>query len=239
MMRKQLRPILTSAGAESRRCPVKRRVRSEILDTLPEDDPEAIQNRIDIRRLNILMGNDRWFARELGRLLSHRDSVLEIGAGTGELALFLDDEVLHRKGVGIGGLDLCSRPSSWKNAWPWHRIDLTVFEDFCHYSVVIASMIFHQFEIPALQRLGEKLDSSSRLILASETARRRVHIHQLMLAKLIGINRITSHDARVSIEAGFVGEELPLFLGLSPKRWSWTCNCGFLGQYRMVALRNH
>ena len=232
------RQLLTSARLDSKKCCVKRRVRPEILDFLPEDDPEALRNRIDIRRLNMLMGNYRWFARELGRHLSHRDTVLEVGAGTGELALFLDDKVCRRKGVRMGGLDLCSRPSSWNNCWLWHRIDLTLFQDFCHYSVIIASMIFHQFEIPELRRLGEKLNSHSRLILASETARRRIHIHQLILARLIGINRVTMHDAKISIEAGFVGEELPHFLGLDSERWSWTCRCGLLGQYRMIAVRD-
>jgi hypothetical protein len=56
-------------------------------------------------------------------------------------------------------------------------------------------------------------------------------------AALLGGSHVTRHDARVSIAAGFLGDELPAALGLDPRNWHWRCTTTALGAYRMIALR--
>ena len=111
------------------------------------------------------------------------------------------------------------------------------FDGVCDYDVLLAGMVLHQFKDPELARFGSRLGPSVRVILASETSRRAIHLAQLKLAPLIGVNHVTRHDARVSVKAGFRGDELPIALGLDPLNWAWVCCSGWLGQYRMVAVR--
>ena len=184
-----------------------------------------------------MMGNFGWFRRVLGRHLRSDDSILEIGAGAGDLGAYLASASGLEAFSKLDGLDLCSRPDCWDRHWGWRKIDLNRFEGYAGYSVVLTSMILHQLTDHQLLVLGRKLSQTCRLIVASEPARRKLHLFQLRLCKLLGISSETDHDARVSIEAGFLGQDLPKLLGLDSTQWNWRCTTGFLGQYRMVALR--
>jgi hypothetical protein len=60
-----------------------------------------------------------------------------------------------------------------------------------------------------------------------------------LLGPVFGANYVTQHDAKVSIGAGFVGNDLPRALTLDPAQWSWDCHVGGLGAYRMTAHRRY
>lgn len=212
-------------------------VKPEILDSLPQGHPDALHNRRDIRRLNILMGNFRWFARILKKVLRPQDRLLDLGAGGGDLGKHLERSTLRDPSIPLTGLDLWSRPSFWPERWDWLQEDIRSFNGYDRYPVILANLILHQFEDSLLSEIGSRINRHARVILASETARRKRHLHQLKLAKLLGTHPVTDHDAKVSIEAGFVGEELPLLLGLDASVWTWTCKTCLLGQYRMIAVR--
>ncbi len=215
-----------------------RTVEPEILDTLAEDDPAALRNRKDITHFNILMGNFHWFRQTMQKHLQAEDKILEIGAGGGETGSYLAKRLNHDFPLKIDGLDLWSRPLNWPQGWNWHQADLTNFENYSPYSFITASMILHQFEESDLRRLGEKIRRHARLILASEPARSRASLFLLNLGKpILRYNRVTEHDARISIQAGFRDDELPCMLGLPPEEWDWTCRTGLRGQYRMIAIR--
>jgi hypothetical protein len=212
-----------------------RTIKPELLDSLPPEHPDAARNRRDLRVINALMGNHRWFARTLPRRLRPRDRILELGAGTGELGVRLDPLLPRHV---LAGIDLWPRPADWPERWPWWQTDLLDFQHFASHPVVMGNLIFHQFRDDELRALGAVLDRTARLIVASEPARRRLHVWQVhLVARLFGLNHVSRHDARVSIEAGFVGEELPRALGLSPRRWSWRCRSGLRGFSRLVAVR--
>jgi hypothetical protein len=205
----------------------------ELLDSLPPDHPDAIHNRRDLRIINRIMGNRGWFERTLPRLLLPGDRVLELGAGTGEMGL-----ALIRRGIPVDGLDLWPRPGNWPAEREWHTANLNTFSGYGAYAVVIANLILHQFTAMELSSLGGKLQLSARVILACEPERRRAsQVLMGAIGPLLGANHVTLHDARVSIEAGFKGEELPDFLGLDAEDWLFSCRTTAGGALRMVAVR--
>ena len=211
-----------------------RSIQPEILDSLPHDHPAAVRNRRDLRLINFLMGTERWFARTLRRVSAPRDSILELGAGTGELGLSLSAAISP---VRYTGLDFWPRPAEWPDHWRWLQTDLLDFQNYKGQSVVIGNLILHQFTAGELAGIGGMMQRHSRVIVFSEPARRRLHVHQIRLIAPFSLSAVAKHDACVSIRAGFLGEELPMALGLDRRHWKWTVTTGFRGYYRMVAVR--
>jgi hypothetical protein len=210
-----------------------RTLQPELLDSLPPQHPAALHSRRDLRITNRVLGNPEWFARTLTPLLQAGERALEVGAGTGELLAYL-----AARGLVADGLDLWPRPSALPFNQAWHSSDVVTFTGLAEYPVVFGSLIFHQFGSDDLAALGARLGASARVIVASEPARRRVS--QLLyrtIGPLLGANYVTLHDARVSIAAGFLHDELPHALRLDPTAWSWQCTISWLGAYRMIAIR--
>ncbi|HEY1791914.1 MAG TPA: class I SAM-dependent methyltransferase [Opitutaceae bacterium] len=205
----------------------------ELLDSLPHDHPDAAHNRRDLRIINAFMRNRAWFARTLPRLLRPGERVLEVGAGTGEMGA-----ALHAQGLPVDGLDLWPRPGRWPPGCAWHQADLRSFGGYGAYAAVIGNLIFHQFKPGELAALGAALRHGPRVILACEPLRRELSKRMMsVMGPLLGANFVTMHDARVSIDAGFVGAELPAALGLLPPAWDAPCGATVMGAYRMAAVR--
>lgn len=212
---------------------MERRLEPELLDSLPPGHPDALRNRRDLRLINGLMGNTRWFARTLPPLVQASALVLELGAGLGELA-----HRLAGHGLRVDGLDRWPAPDAWPSDRVWHQADLEAFAGWAGYPVVIGNMILHQFTPEVLRTLGRHLDVHARLLVFCEPVRvRRSQYLFAVAAPLIGANHVSRHDGRVSIAAGFLGDELPRHLGLDPDRWTWRIRTTFLGAYRVVARR--
>jgi hypothetical protein len=212
---------------------MRRTLQPELLDSLPPQHPDARHSRRDLRLINRIMGNHRWFEVTLPPLLRDGERVLELGAGTGELGCRL-----AAGGTRVDGLDLCPRPEAWPASEEWHQDDLLAFPGYDRCPVVIGNLIFHQFSTAQLAGLGGTLRRSARLIVACEPFRQRgFQALFATLAPVFGANRVTRHDARVSIAAGFRADELPAALGLNDKNWNYRCQTTALGAYRMVAIR--
>jgi len=210
-----------------------RQLQPELLDALPSDDPAARHSRRDLRLVNAAMGNFRWFRRTLPALVRPAEPVLELGAGTGELACSL-----QRLPLPVDGLDRCPAPAFWPAAREWHRDDLMAFSRYAEFPVVIGNLIFHHFSESELAALGARLRVSSRVIVACEPARYRRFQHLFaVIAPLLRAHAITLHDARVSIAAGFRDDELPRALGLDDGSWDCRTTTTLLGGYRLVAVR--
>eukprot|EP01035_Chromulina_nebulosa_P054757 gene54757-75031_t len=169
---------------------MSRALTPELLDSLPPDHPDAVHSRRDLRLINRVMGNHRWFARTLPPLLRPGERTLELGAGTGELTARL-----AARGATVDGLDFIPRPSSLPAAHAWHVSDLRTFAGYERYAAVIANLILHHLTDAELAALGAKLARSTRLILASEP-RRSPRSQRLFafLAPLFRANRVTLHD---------------------------------------------
>jgi 2-polyprenyl-3-methyl-5-hydroxy-6-metoxy-1,4-benzoquinol methylase len=212
---------------------MKRACEPELLDSLPHDHPDAVRNRRDLRLINKVMRNGAWFERMLPRLVRPGERVLEVGAGMGEMGV-----ALNARGVAVDGLDLWPRPLAWPDGRAWHQADLRAFAGYGAYPVVIGNLILHQFTQAELAEVGSTLRRTARIVLACEPWRRKIsQTIMAAIAPLFGANHVTLHDSRVSIAAGFVGDELPLALGMSPAEWDYSCATTALGALRMVAVR--
>lgn len=215
--------------------PVLRTVIPEVLDTLPPSSPEAKRSRRDLVLINSLMANGRWLKKTLQRQARANDSTLEIGAGTGENARIIGAAL--GTGAQMTGLDLLPRPEGWPASWRWEETDVLEYGGFAEHKVVFANLFLHHFTPDQLAELGRRMQQGTRLILANEPARRRLHWMQAKSLALLGVNSVTRHDAPASVHAGFLGNELPNALELSPERWSISIHTTMLGAYRMIAKR--
>jgi hypothetical protein len=212
---------------------MKRICEPELLDSLPFDHPDAVHNRRDLRLVNAFMRNQGWFRRVLPSLIRPGEPVLEVGAGTGEMGLSL-----AKAGVAVDGLDLWPRPGSWPVDRQWHRADLMRFGGYGAYPVVIGNLIFHQFKDAELAELGAVLRRTCRVVVACEPLRSR--LSQVLMAAfgpVLGANYVTLHDARVSIAAGFLGDELSAAMGFDDGHWECSCTKAAPGALHMIAVR--
>ncbi len=211
-----------------------RLLQPELLDSLPPEHPDARHSRRDLRLINLIMGNHRWLARAVAGAVRDGERILELGAGDGALA-----RRLAAAGRAVDALDFAPPPSDWPAGLAWHNANLLSFGGYARYDAVIGNLIFHHFSTEELAVLGRALGENVRVIIACEPARRKTSQRLFaLLAPLFRANHVTRHDARVSIAAGFRGDELPVLLGLDPVKWRWQCRMTRRGAYQLVAVRH-
>src|SRR5690606_29487214 len=134
--------------------------------------------------------------------------ILEIGAGGGELWRAFDEGIGRRCEIQYDAIDLCPPPPDWPSRSVWWQQDLLCFDRYGQYDLVVCNLILHHFQDSQLAELGQRLADGPRLLLACEPARRSFHQLQIALLGLCGLGYVTRHDAKVSIAAGFLGQEL-------------------------------
>ncbi len=213
----------------------QRVIEPEILDSLPPGHPDAVKNRREIILLARLSGNYRRAASLLKHHHRPGDRILELGCGCGELGRVY--RRLHRGEAHYTGLDVLERPRDWPQPWHWRQTDLLAFDNYADHNVLIGNFILHQFDNLALRDLFNRIRDHYRLMIFCETARHRLHLWQLRLASLLGLNSVTRHDGRVSIRGGFRRGELPALAGLDRTQWQVEDGTTWLGCYWMIARR--
>jgi hypothetical protein len=190
-------------------------VKPEILDHLPADDPEALRSRRDLRRINFLMGNERWILRTIrGFPKEAAKGIVEIGAGDGalscKLARMFPDAM-------VTACDLVARPAGLDERVCWRQGDVLAGDDPPAGGVLVANLFLHHFEGGLLVALG-KLCTRYEVVIFNEPDRGLLpHVLGKLMWPLV--NRVTRHDMHVSINAGFARGELAGLLGLDAEAW--------------------
>jgi len=210
----------------------------EILDTLSPEDPGAVANRRDLRLINRIMGNWRWIARELRRFHQPGQTVVEGGAGEGDLGNFLVKAIPTLRKEQYIGLDLWGRPSEWPKNWGWEQADLLEYSPDKVPDIFIVNLLLHQFEDDPIQRLGERLADVPVWII-NEPQRTRWAIWQLALLKPLGLHPVSWHDGRVSIRAGFRGDELANLLGAGRAGRHYKVSVDPRGGHRLISWKEN
>lgn len=204
---------------------MERTVQPEILDHLPADDPEAIRSRKDLRRVNWFMGNARTLRREIERLPIRPSHIVEIGAGEGTLLLSAigpaPTGAIEPRVTLLDLRDLLSEEVSDRyRSRGWYPEVRTgdVFDTLEEADLVVANLFLHHFEDPRIGELLSRIHSRARAFIAIEPRRSRFGAIGASLLGCIGCNRVTRHDAVVSVAAGFQDKELS---SLWPQGGNW------------------
>jgi hypothetical protein len=207
-------------------------VEPEILDHLPHDDPAARRSRLDLRRINFLMGNESWILCSLEHSTDAAASMIcELGAGDGGLVA----EILRRfPNSRVTACDLAPRPIGLDRGVDWRSGD--VFQNPPPPGgVLVVNLFLHHFEGDELRKLGRICEGYDVLIF-NEPERSRVAALLGMLLHPF-VNHVTRHDMQVSIRAGFRRGEMAELLGLDQSLWKICETSTWRGARRLVARR--
>ncbi|HEX5046185.1 MAG TPA: methyltransferase domain-containing protein [Gammaproteobacteria bacterium] len=198
-----------------------RRVRPELLDELPPDDPRAVRSRRDLRVVNRIMGTRSLLLRAMDAALDAPPrTIVELGAGDGRLLLALAAKRARRwPGTHAVLLDLQpvvtpDTPAAFRElGWSAEVIEADVLDwlasrDAGEPDVVVANLFVHHFEGERLERLLAGIAAHTRAFVCCEPRRGWWPLAGSHLLGLIGCNEITRHDAVLSVHAGFRGDEL-------------------------------
>jgi hypothetical protein len=172
--------------------PFSRSLEPEWLDELRPDDPRAVRSRVDLRRVNAIMGNARVIARHLGEARR----IADLGGGDGSLMRAIERKLGRSLEVtnvdrvaGLEVFDFLAAPGKPLDA-------------------IVANLFLHHLNDQDLRRLFALAAVRAPLLVACEPRRSRFALAGSHLLGLIGCNDVTRHDAVISVRAGFSGGEL-------------------------------
>lgn len=185
---------------------MERTLTPEILDSLPPADAAAQASRRDLILLNRIMGHAGFISREIPSKVT---SIAEIGAGDGTLAYKV---VSNLPPTHLTLVDLhpsINRDQFTQKGWTIDIKQEDVFkwvETMPRFDCVFANLFLHHFTSGQLKYLFARLNCS--LFIACEPRRSSLAAIAARSIWLLGCNKVTRHDAVVSVQAGFIGDEL-------------------------------
>ncbi len=226
-------------------------VQPEILDDLPPTDPKAVHSRADLRRLNLIMRHAAIISRATQGHLNlglRKLRIVELGAGDGTLLLKIARNWsgscaaaeatlvdLHP----VASLKTIQNFASLK--WDVEIVtsDVNTFlaQPALDVDVIVANLFLHHFQDHALRILLRNISARTSLFVACEPRRSNLALNACRLLPLIGCNSVTCHDAVVSVQAGFDGNELSA-LWPGNENWELSEQPAGLFSHCFVAKRN-
>jgi hypothetical protein len=221
-----------------------RRIEPEWLDELQADDPRALRARRDLTRVNWLMMQVGIMVRSLRKhALYPPRALLDMGAGDGTFMLRVAHQIAPRwPDVTVTMLDrqnaVCGDTMERFRSLRW-RVEI-VSDDVFHFlqrtrlsdvDIVISNLFLHHFTQEQLVALFAHLRKVPWLFVACEPQRSAVAAMASRLLWAIGCSDVTRHDAPVSVNAGFAGQELT---ALWRRNDSWDTREGSAGLFTHV-----
>jgi hypothetical protein len=212
---------------------MERTVNPELLDALPPTDPRAVRSRKDLERVNAWMGHCGVIARALRSACPVRTArrVIELGAGDGRFLLRVARRLSsgwnNTSAVLLDRLKVISPETCHGFAALGWRTEVVQAEALVWLAqpaapacdVMLANLFLHHFHEAQLAELLRGAARQARVFIAAEPRRSPRSLLFSRLLWLIGCNRVTRHDAPVSVKAGFTGSELSR---LWPDGQGWT-----------------
>jgi hypothetical protein len=201
----------------------------ELLDILPAADPRAMHSLRDLVLINRIMRQSAIMARAL-RTLPPPRTLADLGGGDGRFLLAVARR-LAKQWSGVTVL-ICDRQNivapetcAAFQALGWnceaHVGD--VFDGLPQADIITANLFLHHFDDAALTRLLAAVAARTNHFAACEPRRGGFALTGARLVGLLGCNDVTRHDAVVSVQAGFAGQELS---GHWPRDVSWSLDEG-------------
>ena len=223
---------------------MKRKVQSELLDSLPPNNPNAVRSRRDLRRVNAWMRNQTVMADAL-----HCDAngnrpkqIIDLGSGDGSFLLGVARR-LAASWMGAEATLLDRQPVVTRRTlaafarlgWRAQAMNADVFNwartaANNPTAVVTANLFLHHFTDLQLVELLHAIGNRVRLFVAVEPRRAVWPLFCSRWLWVIGCNTVTRHDAPVSVRAGFAQRELSAL---------WTARDGWQLTERSAGLFNH
>ncbi len=201
----------------------ERLVEPELLDALPADHPAARGARRDLVLVNRLMFNAGILAAELARHApAGRLRIAELGAGdgrlmrtvAGRLAGRFDRVAVTLVDIAGPGADAAAQDTAFRAlGWKVDRVTADVFDWMkadhqTGFDVITANLFLHHFRAAELRRLLGLAGALTRLFVAVEPRRDLLSLAASRCLGALGANRVTRHDAPVSVRAGFRDGEI-------------------------------
>lgn len=225
---------------------MKRIVEPELLDELPQTDPRAIHSRRDLGRINFLMGNVGIVERVLRTHFPEAPKrIAELGSGDGTFMLELAQKFPCWENLEVIFVDrqnLVSPETKEEFHQLGWRVKVVSADVFDWLSVcepadcLVANLFLHHFEDEKLSELLRLAARKTGMFIACEPRRSSAGILGTKFLGLIGCNDVTSHDAAVSVRAGFCAGEISK---LWPQNETWKVVEGNAGlfSHTFVAAR--
>jgi hypothetical protein len=229
---------------------MKRIVEPELLDELPPGDPLAARSRRDLCRVNAWMRNHGIMAGALRSQLNGRTpkQITELGAGDGNFLLQVARKASsHWPDVTATLLDrqniVTPQTLASFTSLGWHAEAVTA--DIFDWlpagnpaEVVVANLFLHHFHDLSLAGMLRAIADHARLFIAVEPRRAPLPLLGSRLLWAIGCNRVTRHDATVSVRAGFSGNELSELWPDKPN-WRLTEQSAGIFSHLFIARKIH
>lgn len=212
---------------------MQRSIVPEWLDTMSPEESLAKGSRRDLERLNAWMGNARSMVNGLRTTVCSPgpQRLVEVGAGDAKFALRVARRLpASWRGTHLLLVDRQATISSETHkafreiGWHSESVQSDIFEwlaastDPIH-SAVVANLFLHHFTDPELRELLTGIARRSKAFVAVEPRRSQWSLFFSFLVGCIGCNRVTRHDAPISVRAGFVRQELS-DLWPDPEGWA-------------------
>ena len=221
-------------------------------------DPRAIRSRRDLQRVNRVMGSCRIMTRAVRHALASAPPqtalrVLELGAGDGSLGLriakllagswpaaeltMLDRQPLiaEETGIAFARLGWTLRPLT-VDVLEWARAP-TQQPSASRWHLMLANLFLHHFDEEGLHGLLAAVADRCDAFVACEPRRSLTALLGSRLLPALGVSSDTRHDAVVSVQAGFRGEELSRMWPASRGHWSLEERPAGLFSHLFIAAR--
>jgi ubiquinone/menaquinone biosynthesis C-methylase UbiE len=224
----------------------------ELLDG-PLDDPAALLGNLrDLRRINRRLGGVALSAAAIDALVAHRDQVtlLDVGTGGADIPLALIERARAR-GTQLRVVGIDPRPEVMAAAVRANP-SLALVDDLeLHvadgralpfadrsFDVVHASLVLHHLDSPDALTILREMGRVARVgVVVNDLQRSRLGwIGAWLIGHLLTRNRLTRHDAPLSVRRAYRANEMTGMLrsaGLTPVR---TIRGAFGQRYAIAAL---